>query len=323
MFQVFHSIEEAASVVRATAVTIGNFDGLHAGHRCIMRRVVEIAREHDWTPTVLTFSPHPTKVVAPARAPKLLTTTQQRAELMRQEGIENVVVLPFTREIAQLTPEQFVERILARGLHAKAVLVGDNFRFGAGQTGDTHTLARLGPRYGFTVEVVHGVRRRGRMISSSEIRRQIREGNVSLAWRELERPYSVEGVIVPGHGVGSRQTVPTLNLSTEAEVLPATGVYITCTEDLDAHQRWDSITNVGYRPTFDGDRLTIETYLLTALDGAAPQRIRLSFLRRVRDERRFRSPEALKAQILKDVSRAQTYFRRCRRWVRRQARPAS
>ena len=150
-------------------------------------------------------------------------------------------------------------------------------------------------------------------MSSSEVRRLIEAGNVSLACRLLERPFALEGQVVPGHGVGSKQTVPTLNLHTEAELLPATGVYITRTSDLKSDRRWDSITNVGYRPTFDGDSLTVETFLLSPLSGEPPAEIRVEFLRRVREERKFENPSALKTQILKDVARAQAYFRRTAR----------
>jgi riboflavin kinase / FMN adenylyltransferase len=291
-----------------SAVTIGNFDGVHAGHRHIMQRVVALARENGWTAAVLTFDPHPAKVVAPDRAPKLLTTIEQRCELMRDAGIDRILVLPFTGEIAKLTPEKFVRQILVDEMQARAVLVGDNFRFGHRASGDTRLLCELGQTCGFTTEVVSGVCRHNRVVSSTEVRRLIEAGNVSLACRLLERPYALEGEVVGGHGIGSKQTVPTLNLDTQAEVLPATGVYVTRTQ---ADQRvWQSITNVGFRPTFDGDRLTIETYLLSPLEGDTPKRIRVEFLHRVREERKFESPEALKAQILKDVERAQAYFRR-------------
>jgi len=300
-----------------SAITIGNFDGLHAGHRRIMSRVVEIAREHGWTPTVLTFDPHPARVVAPSRSPKLMTTMDQRSALMHQTGIEQVVVMPFTKELAKLTPEEFARQVLRDKLDARAVLVGDNFRFGAGQAGDIRTLAELGKRLGFTTEIIHEVKRHGRTVSSSSIRRILESGDVGLASRLLERPYAIEGDIVSGRGVGSKQTVPTLNLRTSAELLPARGVYITRATDLDQPARqWDSVTNIGYRPTFDDSPdLSIETYLLSPFDGEHPSRIRLEFLRRVREERKFESPEALKAQIFKDVSRAQAYFRRMRRWT--------
>ena len=160
---------------------------------------------------------------------------------------------------------------------------------------------------------VHGWRRL--VVSTSEVRTRIEGGEVSLAGRLLERPYALSGDVVPGHGVGSKQTVPTLNLHTEAPVLPHNGVYITRTTDPETGRRWNSITNIGIRPTFGGDKLTIETFLLDAFDGATPSRIRVEFLRRVRDERKFESPEALKSQILRDVGRAQAYFRRLARWV--------
>jgi riboflavin kinase/FMN adenylyltransferase len=293
-----------------TVVTIGNFDGVHAGHRQLLRRVVELGREHNLKPAVLTFDPHPTRVVAPHRAPRLLTTIEERVALIREQGVEEVVVLPFTAEVAQLSPEQFVERIVAGQMHARIVMVGDNFRFGHKQAGDFKTLTELGSRFGFQTHVVDAVRRRGRVVSSSEIRRLIEEGNVAMAGRLLERPYDLSGDVVSGHGVGSKQTVPTLNLRTPAEVIPANGVYITRTRDLETGDRWNSITNVGTRPTFDGDSLSIETFLLSSFDGLTPERTVIEFLRRVREERKFESAAALKEQIFHDVARAQTFFRR-------------
>ncbi len=293
-----------------SALTIGNFDGLHAGHRQIMRRVVDIARENGWNPTVLTFDPHPTKLVAPDRAPRLLTSPEQRCALMREEGIERIVILPFTHEIAKLTPHEFVERILVEKLDARAVLVGADFRFGHRAAGNVEMLRELGAQYGFSTEVLSAVMRRNRIVSSSEVRRLIESGNVSLACRFLERPFTLEGRVVAGQGIGSKQTVPTLNLQTDAEVLPARGVYITQTLDRGSDRIWESITNVGYRPTFGGDRLTIETFLLSTFTGDTPSEIRVEFLRRVREERKFEDAEKLKAQIMKDVGRARTYFRR-------------
>ena len=301
--------------MRKAAVTIGNFDGVHAGHRHLFRRVVEAASEKDLRPVVLTFNPHPTRVVAPDRAPRLLTTIEERCALIKQEGIEEVIVLPFTPDVARLTPQEFVERILVDSIGAQLVLVGDNFRFGHKQAGDTRLLAELGGQYGFEIEIVDAVKCRGRVVSSTEVRRSIESGKVALACRLLERPYSVSGDVVHGQGIGAKRTVPTLNLHTQAEVLPAVGVYVTRTLDLDRARRWKSITNVGYRPTFNGDSLTIETFLLEPLEDPSPAHIRVEFLRRVRDERKFESPEALKSQILRDAGRAQTLFRRLARWT--------
>lgn len=307
--RIFRSLEEARSRFGPSALTIGNFDGVHAGHVRILRRVCEVGREKGWTPSVLTFDPHPTKVVAPERSPRLMTTPEQRCLLMEQEGIRQVLILPFTPEVAQFTPAKFVADVLVQALGVKAVLVGENFRFGHKHAGDTRLLRELGAKLGFLVEVVPGVTIRRAMVSSSEVRKLIESGNVSRACRLLERPFALEGEVVRGHGVGGKQTVPTLNLSTQSEVLPATGVYVTRTENLEGG-RWPSITNVGYRPTFGGNELSIETFLLAPLEGPAPARIRVEFLRRLREEKKFESAELLKAQILRDVRRAQTYFRR-------------
>jgi riboflavin kinase/FMN adenylyltransferase len=305
---IYRSLDETPADFGPCAITIGNFDGVHNGHRQIMRRVVGIAREHGWKPAVMTFDPHPTKLVAPSRAPRLLTTPEQRARLIEELGIEEILILPFTAEIAQLTPEEFVCEILVGKLKARAVLVGDNFRFGNRAAGDAKTLVELGRKYGFEVEITGTIAWRNRIISSSEIRGLIEAGEVALACRMLGRPYALEGVVVRGEGIGSKQTVPTLNLDTQAEVLPKTGVYITRTHY--KVRAWPSITNVGYRPTFNGQQLTIETYLLATLEGDPPVEIAVEFLRRVRDERKFEDAAALKAQILRDVGRAQVYFRR-------------
>ena len=294
----------------SSVVTIGNFDGVHAGHRQLLRRLVEVGHEHHLKPVVLTFDPHPTRVVAPDRAPRLLTSIDERLTLIREQGVQEVVVLPFTTEIALLFPHEFVERILVGQLHARIVMVGDNFRFGHKQSGDVNTLSELGLRFGFQIHVVDAVRRRGQVVSSSAIRKLIEGGNVAMACRLLERPYDLSGDVVSGHGIGSKQTVPTLNLSTPAEVIPANGVYITRTRDLETEDRWNSITNVGNRPTFDAGSLSIETFLLSSFDGLTPGRISVEFLSRVREERKFENPDALKQQILRDVGRAQAYFRR-------------
>jgi riboflavin kinase / FMN adenylyltransferase len=310
MFRVYRTLDAIGQEARDCAVSIGNFDGVHAGHRRILRRVVELGRERGWIPSVLTFHPHPAKVLAPDRAPKLLTSLEGRLAYMRAEGIEQAFVLPFDRAFSEKSPDEFARDILVGRIGARAVLVGENFRFGRGQSGDVELLRKLGERYDFLTEVAAAVTIRGRMVSSSEIRRLILAGAVSAAARLLERPYALEGDVVRGQGIGSKQTVPTLNLATDAEVIPATGVYITCTHDLDSSRSWQSITNVGYRPTFNGQGLTIETFLLSAFDGETPARTRIEFLRRVREERKFESADALKSQIMKDVSRAQAYFRR-------------
>ena len=308
--RVCHSLSEADGF-GPCALTIGNFDGVHIGHRALFHRVVETAARHNWHAAVLTFDPHPTKVVAPPRAPRLLSTIEQRLDWMRQCGIDRVLILPFDEHIAALTPRQFVEGVLVRSLGARSVFVGDNFRFGNKAAGDTAMLREMSGELGFSVEIVPAVEYRGRIASSTEARRLIDTGNVARAARLLTRPYALEGRVVAGHGVGSKQTVPTLNLATRAEILPASGVYITRTTSLDDPKRgWNSISNIGLRPTFGGDELSIETFLLSPFDGDTPREIRVGFLRRLREERKFETPEALKAQIYRDAARAQAFFRR-------------
>jgi riboflavin kinase/FMN adenylyltransferase len=324
--RVYRSLDEVPADFGPSAITIGNFDGVHAGHRRILRRLKALAGAHGWKPSVLTFDPHPTQVVAPERAPLLMTSPERRSGLMAEEGVEQVLILPFDGQVALLSPEQFVRRLLVERLEARAVVVGDNFRFGYRQAGNVVVLGRLGQELGFITEVVQAVNCRGLVVSSSAVRRMIAGGRVALAARFLERPYALEGAVESGRGVGSRQTVPTLNLAASAAPIPAPGVYITRTRDLDAARFWNSVTNVGYRPTFgESDRMTVETFLLgplAALEPATtPRRIAVEFLERVRDERKFETSEALRSRILQDVAVAERYFRRRAAWTTR--RPAA
>jgi riboflavin kinase/FMN adenylyltransferase len=312
--KVYRSLAGTPANFGPSALTIGNFDGVHFGHRQILRRLRALAAEREWKSSVLTFDPHPTRVVAPERTPPLMTSPERRAELMREEGLEQILILPFDLEVAHLSPEEFVRQIVVDRLGARAVLVGANFRFGFRQTGDVSVLRKLGRAMGFETEIVPPVECRGRIVSSSVIRDLIRAGRVSLAARMLERPYALEGEVTPGRGVGSRQTVPTLNLATPAEVIPANGVYLTHTRDLENAREWNSITNIGYRPTFgESQQLTVETFLMDPFDGNTPRRIEVAFLCRLREERGFPEPAALKAQILRDARVAANYFRRAGR----------
>jgi len=317
--RVFRSPAEVPPGFGPSIVTIGNFDGVHAGHRQIMRRVVELAREKRCVPTVLTFDPHPAKVLAPDRAPRLLMTMEQRLRGMEAEGIEGVLVIPFSAEFARLTPEAFVENDLVKALHIRMVLVGDDFRFGYKQTGTLDTLRELGRQFGFTLEPVQGIERRGRRVSSTMIRTLVVEGRVSRACRLLGSPFALYGRVVKGQGIGSRETVPTLNLETANEVLPRTGVYVTRTWEArpgsNKNRIWNSITNEGFRPTFAGEGLTVERFLLDRLEGETPDYIEVGFLRFVREERKFETAEALKSQILRDITVAKRVHRRMAKYL--------
>lgn len=371
--RIFRSLEEARASFAPSAVTIGNFDGVHTAHHALMRTVVELARECGARPSALTFSPHPTEVVAPERAPLLLTSPAERCALMACDGVEQALILPFDAHVSSLDPEAFFREILMDALGARAVVVGDNFLFGRRQRGDVRTLRALGDRFGVRIEIVPAVKWRGVPISSSEIRHLLSVGDVNRAARLLGRPFAVAGRVVAGEGRGRRETVPTLNLeipslTLEHAAVPANGVYITRTFEEEqkgdallcpteptepgdvllcprgdrgvrpqdrqdrsgeagdsplcpqrdrvgspSPRSWRSVTNVGYRPTFGGQHLTIETFLLDPLEDDSPERIRVEFLRRIRDERAFPSAQALREQILRDVGRAQTFFRRTAR----------
>ncbi len=306
--RLYRGLDELPGDVGPAAISIGNFDGVHEGHKALVRKVVAVARSNGWKAGVLTFSPHPATVVAPSRAPLLMTTPEQRVALMAGWGIEEAIILPFTGELAQLSPEEFVRRVLIERMRVRAVVVGHNFRFGHRAAGDTRLLEELGRHLGFETYVVNDVQLRHWAVSSTAIRNAVRSGHVSRASRMLGRCFSLEGAVVSGHGIGSKQTVPTLNLAADSQLLPAHGVYITRTTSLADGRVWESITNVGVRPTFDGDRVTVETFLLSPFDGRTPDRIREEFLWRIRDERKFESGEALKAQIARDVARARRYF---------------
>ena len=313
--RVFRHLDELGLFFGPCVLTIGNFDGVHLGHQELLRRVAEAARELGVKAAALTFDPHPARVVAPERAPRLLTPIEERTQLMADYGIEQVLVLPFDRAIASLSPEEFVDRILVARLGVQRIVVGEDFRFGARQAGDVHRLAELGRSRGFTVEAVAKLSRHRRQISSSRIRELLLAGAVHQAAQALGRPYTLTGEVVRGHGIGSTHTVPTLNLAWTAEILPARGVYVTETADFHSTRRWPSITNVGYRPTFDGRELSVETFLLEPPIAPPPRRIAVSFCHRLRDERKFEDSGALRHQILRDVERAKVYHRRRQRWA--------
>jgi riboflavin kinase/FMN adenylyltransferase len=310
MTTVFRSIEAARHRFGPCALTIGNFDGVHVGHQALLAETRAYAAAKGLPSAVLTFDPHPAAVVAPERLPEMICTLEERITLLSSNGADRILVLPFTADIARLTPEEFVSQILIDALQTEAIVVGENFRFGYKQAGTPDTLRALGDEHGFVSRFLEPVSVRGEIVSSSAIRRSLSRGNVSRAARLLGRCFFIEGPVVPGHGVGAKQTVPTLNLGPQPGQLVPRGVYITETIDLLGNRRWPSITNAGVRPTFGGNELTIETFLLNPLESEKPERIEVQFRRFVRPERTFPSAEALKNQILRDASAAQTYWRR-------------
>ena len=303
-----------AAFGHTSVLAIGNFDGIHLGHQAILRSTVERAQALNAVSTALTFDPSPRKVLRPESAPPRISTNAQRMEWFNALGLEAVVVLPFTLDLARLTPPEFVEQILVRDLRVKAVLVGEDFKFGHQQAGDVKLLSELGARHGFAVVIVPPVVYRGEVVSSTIIRREVAEGDVSHAARLLGRPFVLTGAVVSGTGTGRKFTFPTLNLAHEQELLPARGVYITRTRFEGETRSYRSVTNIGMRPTFNGTALSVETHLLDFSGEFIPQRVEVRFWKRLREEKKFSGPEELKAQIARDIERANHFFSRLRRF---------
>jgi riboflavin kinase/FMN adenylyltransferase len=294
-----------------TTLTVGNFDGVHLGHQAILRQVVEQARQEGRLPTVVTFDPHPLSVLRPAEAPQLIETFSQRVRQLARMGIEGVLALNFTAEMARLSPQGFVGEILVGTMRARCVQVGEGFRFGHRQSGDVKLLEELGKSYGFQTKRVDPVRLRGRMVSSSAVREALRLGKMSAGWRMLGRPFVASGLIQRGTGTGRKLVVPTLNLATQQELLPAMGVYATETKVAAIKHR--SVTNVGIRPTFGGTGITIESHLFDFCGEHTAGEMEVTFLMRLRDERKFSGAEELLTQIQRDVQKAREFFHRADR----------
>jgi riboflavin kinase/FMN adenylyltransferase len=305
--RVISDLHELGKPLAPSVVTIGNFDGVHLAHQRLLRRVVEVARPQALRATAVTFEPHPIKILAPDHAPRLLTPLSRKVELIAATGIDLLVVLPFTRELARQSPLEFVRRVLVDPLHSSSVHVGPNFRFGYRQSGDTEILQELGHQEGFRVEVLPLLQVRGDRVSSTRIRELLTEGLVHKANRLLGRPFSSRGSIVAGMGVGRKHTVPTLNLAPIEEQLPKVGVYVTRTRLTGASH--DSVTNVGFKPTFGDHRLTVETFLLDFLGQIDEADMEIEFLYRLRDEMKFQNPAILKVQIQEDARRSLKFFR--------------
>jgi riboflavin kinase/FMN adenylyltransferase len=293
-------------------LAIGNFDGIHLGHQAILRAAIARAREIGAVSTILTFDPTPQKVLRPESAPLRVTTTEQRLHCFAELGVEAAVVLPFTHDLAKLTPHEFVDQILVRDLHVRAVFVGENFRFGHKQAGNARLLLLLGAERGFDVVILPPVIYKREVVSSTIIRREIAEGDVAHAARLLGRSFVLTGSVISGTGTGRRFTFPTLNLAPEQELLPARGVYVTRTRFEGESRTRRSVTNIGVRPTFNGSALSVETHLLEAPGEIAPGRIEVHFWKRLREEKKFSGPEELRAQIAKDIATAGKFFTRLR-----------
>lgn len=304
--KIFHGTENA-NIQKPTVLTLGVFDGLHLGHQRIMRTVVDRAKAVDAVPTAITFDPHPRAVLHPESAPPLLQTLDQRLANFEVLGIEQAIVIAFDREFAAQPAEDFLADIVQERLHAKEVYLGKGFAFGRGRGGNIELLRRMSSELGFFADEVPEVQLRGQRISSSKIRELLSEGRVNRVRRMLDRPYGVEGVIIRGNRRGHTIGFPTANLKPHNRVIPKFGVYATATL---VDGKWRrSITNIGVRPTFEQDaEPSIETYIFDFDEELYGDVLRVRFLHRIRDERKFSGIDELKAQIEKDSARALNYF---------------
>ena len=308
--QLFRKLEEVPAQLGPTVVSVGNFDGVHVAHQAVVRHMAERAHAIGGKAVAVTFDPHPLRILRPDSAPKLLTPLEAKLQLLSQTGVDAVLVLPFTRDLSLMSAHDFARNVLVDALHAREMHEGYNFHFGHKAEGNVETLAALGREMGFDVHTYSEQLLRGHHVSSSEIRKLIAAGRVDRARALLGRPFSIVSNPGRGRGYGTRYTVPTVNLARYDELVPANGVYITWVRI--NGECFDAVTNVGVRPTFGPDSFAIESHLLNfhEIELLAQTEVELIFLKRLRDEIKFESVDALKEQIGRDVKRAQRFFRR-------------
>ena len=307
--QVFHKLEDLPAGFGPTVLSVGNFDGVHRAHTRVLSNIVRRARERGRKALAVSFEPHPMRILRPDSGLKLLTPPPEKLRLLTATGLDAVILLPFTRDLSLMSPQNFAHDILKEGLHAKEVHEGYNFHFGNKAAGDVNLLAEFGREMDFEVKVYPELRLRGEPVSSTQIRKLIAAGRVSRARYLLARPFNILSTAGRGRGYGAKYTVPTINLSRYEELVPGDGVYITRTRV--GEELFDSVTNVGNRPTFGADSFAIETHLLNfhPIELSPETEVEIHFLQRLRDEIKFPSVGALREQIAKDVRKARRYFR--------------
>jgi len=298
---------------RGGIATIGNFDGVHLGHRRILETVVARAREASRPSVAITFEPHPLSVLRPDRAPRRLQTLHQKEEAIEALGVENLLVIPFTRDFSLTEPEEFVRAILRDRLAVSELYLGSHFAFGRGKRGDLALLKRMGPECGFVASGVDEVFYAGEPVSSTRIRTAVARGEVPAANEMLGREYELDGLVAKGDKVGRKIGYPTINLEPENELHPADGVYVTQIHIRSFGRRFDCVTNIGRRPTvYEEFDTTIETFVLDFSANVYGERVRLFFFDRLREERKFPSVTDLSAQIGRDIEETRRYFERAR-----------
>jgi riboflavin kinase / FMN adenylyltransferase len=308
---VLHDPLRQTDLPRGCVATIGNFDGMHVGHQSIVRGVVERARELGRPSAVITFEPHPLSIVAPNRMPKQILTIGQKEELLRGMDIDALLIVPFTHEFSRWTADRFIEDFLVRALRVAEVRIGRDFCFGAGREGNLQRLDEAGKRFGFDVRGVDDVRIRGMRVSSSIVREAISKGTIRCVNIALGRTYFIDGRVATGRRLGRKIGFPTVNVDPANELFPGGGVYITTSRFESFNRSFESVTNIGVRPTlYENYAITIESHILDFDSNVYDDTVRLYFHELIRREKQFRSALELTEQIRRDIERTRRYFAR-------------
>jgi riboflavin kinase / FMN adenylyltransferase len=305
--KIFRHIDDQGLLVLGTVATMGNFDGIHLGHQTLVRNTVEESQRLGYPSTVLTFEPHPLKVLAPERAPSLILSYEDKMALLQSLGVDIVVAQRFDRQFASIAADEFVCRFLVDRLKTKKLWVGRDLRFGQGRKGGTDNLLRLAPGAGFEVGVLDPILLDGIRISSSRIRQLVEEGRVDEVRPMLGRYHFVSGRIVRGHRRGQKLGFPTANIATETEVVPLNGIYATLIQV--KNKQWLSVSSIGVNPTFGDGPRTVESFILDFDGDIYGERVKLAFVQRIRDEKKFVLVKDLIGQMDEDVKRAKALFK--------------
>lgn len=285
-----------------SVVTLGNFDGIHLGHQELIRMIIRRAQETGTLSVVVTFRPHPLKILAPEKCPPLISIYEEKIRLIEQLGVDVLVKIPFSLDFSAMTSRDFAQKILRDLLHAREIFVGYNYRFGKGREGNVQTLRQYGEEFGFTVNEVGQISLDGEEVSSSRVRTLLSSGEVEHAGRLLGRPYAITGVVVKGDGRGKTIGYPTANIAAKHEIVPANGVY--AVRVLVRERLYDGIVNIGVRPTFGSDRRTIEAHIFDFDEDIYGEEMTVSFYGKIREEMKFSSAAELRERIAEDIRTA-------------------
>ncbi len=306
--KIFHSSKQAQGKTKKLVLALGNFDGVHLAHRKMFELTLSLAKELKAKPGVFTFDPHPVKILSPSSTPPLIGTAEQKIKWIKKNKIKVLILEPFDKTLAALSPEDFFNKVLILNLSVKGLVVGYDFTFGKARSGNLETLEKLCQKNGVKLKILPAFHYKNTLVSSTQIRHFILNGKILEANLLLGRPFSIQATVVRGQGIGRTLNFPTANLMVANELLPLSGVYATLTKI--GLRKYHSVTNIGWRPTFHGNRLTIETHILKLKKNLYGKKLELSFIERIREERKFENTQALISQIHKDVETAKKTFKK-------------